>query len=84
MIYGLGFLLILAARVVYAGMRTQELFYVEVEKYDRSFSRKTLQVVLDGDSVFKYCALTAVACFAWPLVLPVYGLFKLGQRFAAK
>lgn len=84
MIYGLGLLIILAARVVYAGMRTNELFYSEVEWYDRSYTKKVTQTVLDGDLVFKYCVITVIACFTWPISLPAYGLFKAGQRFAAK
>jgi hypothetical protein len=81
-IYALGFLIILSTRVVYAGMRTQELFYVEKETYDHSYTKKTVQTALDGDLVLKYCTVTFVASFLWPIALPAYGLFKLGQRFA--
>lgn len=36
---------------------------------------------IDIDKLFPYILLTILAVVAWPIVLPCYGIFKLGQRY---
>ena len=36
---------------------------------------------IDVDKLFPYMLLTLLAVVAWPIVLPCFGIFKLGQRF---
>jgi len=36
---------------------------------------------IDVDKLFPYILLTILAVVAWPIVLPCYGIFKLGKRY---
>lgn len=84
MIYTIGFLAMLAARVVYAGMKQKELFYAVATDYQiRYKDAKKGELFLDGDKIFKYAAISVALVFLWPIALPALGLFKLGQRFGA-
>ena len=83
MIYTAGFLLILAARIVYAGMKQKELFYKEAGDYEvRHKGVKKGELILDGDKILKYVILSLPLVLLWPLAVPAIGLFMLGQRYA--
>ena len=84
MIYTIGFLVMLAARVVYAGIKQHELFYKPATDYEVCYKNvKKGELVLDGEKVFNYVAVSVGLIFLWPLAIPALGLFKLGQRFSA-
>lgn len=84
MIYGLGFLLVLAARIVYAGVKTDELFYRAPKSYEITLGeRKKTDRVINGEKVFFYVAITMGLSISWPILLPALGLFKLGQKYAS-
>jgi len=82
-IYTIGFLIMLAARVVYAGMKQHELFYKVATDYEvRYKSVKKGELILDGEKVFQYIMISLPLVLLWPISLPALGLFKLGQRYA--
>ena len=82
MIYTIGFLVMLAARVVYAGMKQHELFYKPATDYDvRHKDVKKGELILDGEKVFQYIMISLPLVLLWPLSLPALGLFKLGQKY---
>lgn len=83
MIYTIGFLVMLAARVVYAGMKQHELFYRVATDYEVRYKNvKKGELILDGEKIFQYIMISLPLVLLWPLSLPALGLFKLGQRYA--
>lgn len=83
MIYTIGFLVMLATRVVYAGMKQHELFYKAATDYEVRYKNvKKGELILDGEKVFQYIMVYLPLVLLWPLGLPALGLFKLGQRYA--
>lgn len=83
MIYTIGFLIMLAARVVYAGMKQHELFYKAATDYEVRYKNvKKGELILDGEKIFHYVMISLPLILLWPLALPALGLFKLGQRYA--
>ena len=77
MIWLVGLLIVLAARVFLAGMNSKSYFYKEV----RGYNKEPVQS-FDGDLVILYCALTAVLSLFWPVAVPGYGLYLLGRKYA--
>ena len=83
MIYTLGFLIMLAARVVYAGMKQHELFYKMATDYEVRYKNvKKGELILDGEKIFHYVIVSLPLILLWPLALPAVGLFMLGQKYA--
>jgi len=83
MIYTTGLLVILAARVTYAGAKQRELFYSPPSEYDITYRKKKKEdLELDGDKIFKFIVLSIPFALLWPISLPAIGLFKLGQQYA--
>lgn len=83
MIYTIGFLIMLAARVVYAGMKQHELFYKVATDYEVCYNNvKKGELILDGEKVFRYFMISLPLILLWPLALPAVGLFMLGQKYA--
>ena len=83
MIYTIGFLVMLAARVVYAGMKQHELFYKVATDYEVRYKNlKKGELILNGEKIFQYIMISLPLVLLWPLSLPALGLFKLGQRYA--
>jgi len=81
MIYTLGFLIMLAARIVYAGMKQHELFYKAATDYEVRYKNvKKGEPILDGEKVFNYVAISLVLILLWPIAIPAVGLFMLGRR----
>lgn len=74
-IWFLGFIGILVGRVVYAGMKTEELFFRPPTRYEDK-DRK----YVDGDKVFQYILLTIPVALFWMAVVPAIGLFLLGKK----
>lgn len=83
MIYTIGFLVMLAARVVYAGAKQHELFYKAATDYEVRYKNvKKGELILDGEKIFQYIMISLPLVLLWPISLPALGLFKLGQRYA--
>lgn len=83
MIYTLGFLVMLAARIVYAGMKQHELFYKPATDYEVRYKNvKKGELILDGEKIFNYIAVSAGLILLWPIAVPAVGLFMLGRRFS--
>ena len=45
------------------------------------FTYHTGDTDIDVDKLFPYMLLTLLAVVAWPIVLPCFGIYKLGKRF---
>ena len=83
MIYTIGFLIMLAARVVYAGMKQHELFYKAATDYEVRYKNvKKGELILDGEKIFHYVTVSLPLILLWPIALPAVGLFMLGQKYA--
>lgn len=83
MIYTLGFLVMLAARIVYAGMKQHELFYKPATDYEVRYKNvKKGEPILDGEKIFNYVAVSVGLILLWPIAIPAVGLFMLGRRFS--
>jgi hypothetical protein len=75
-IWFFGFIAIILYRAFYAGMNSKSLFYREPRRYEDSVGPQ-----FDDNKVFGYALLTGGMALSWPLSLPLYGLYKLGERF---
>lgn len=75
-IWFIGFIGIILYRAFNAGMNSADLFFRE-KKY--SFESKD-ELYLDEGQIMSYIIYTLLASVTWPLVLPVYGVYKLGVR----
>lgn len=85
MIYTIGFLVMLAARAFYAGMKQYELFYKAATDYEVRYSYKNVkkgEPILVGEKVFNYVAISLALILLWPIAVPAVGLFMLGQKYA--
>ena len=69
-----GFISVIAARTFYAGMNSKKLFY-----RDAKYGEVGRQI--NEDRVASYMLLTMGFAIAWPLTLPVIGIYMLGQKF---
>ena len=67
----IGFILV---RVFYAGMNSKKLFF-RAPKYGEVGHQ------INEDRVAGYMLLTMGFAIAWPLTLPVIGIYMLGQKF---
>lgn len=73
----------LAARIVYAGIKQHELFYKPATDYEVHYKNvKKGEPILDGEKVFNYVAISLVLILLWPIAVPAVGLFMLGQKYA--
>jgi hypothetical protein len=79
-IWFLGFIGVIAARTIYAGMKADELFYRE-GRY--SYEKKT-ERYLEGEKIMFYVLPTIPAAFLWFLAVPAIGLFYLGKKIGKR
>lgn len=83
MIYTIGILVVIASRVIYAGMKSDQLFYRNPKSYEITIKDYPKDArVLDEGKVASFLGLTLLGSITWPLVVPALGLFKLGQKYA--
>lgn len=68
MVWLIGAVLFVLYRVFYAGMKSKTLF-------------RTTYQQNDVDKIMMYIFATGLFAFAWPIALPLYGIYKLGQRY---
>jgi hypothetical protein len=74
-IWFFGFIAIILYRAFNAGMNSKSLFYREPRYGEKPVPH------FDDNKVFGYALLTGAVALSWPLSLPLYGLYKLGERF---
>lgn len=75
-IWFLGFIGIILYRVFNAGMNSADLFY-----RDKQYSFESVdELYFDENKVVSYAIYTFLASLTWPLTLPLYGVYKLGER----
>ena len=77
-IWFLGFVSVIAGRIIYAGMKWEEKFYT-LDPYGRKKSAE-----LDYDKVMPYGFVTLPIALFWPFVVPAYGLFLFGRKLGKK
>jgi hypothetical protein len=68
-IWSIGFIVIVVARVFYAGMN-----YDNIVKPRNGISDPFIRL-------FEYGLTTVGVALAWPVAVPLYVVFKIGQRF---
>lgn len=78
MIWFLGFVSVIVARIIYAGMKWEEKFY-SLDRYGRKKEPE-----LDYDKLMPYGFTTFAIALFWLFVVPAYGLFLLGRKIGRK
>lgn len=82
MFWFIGFLAFLGYRVFNAGMKSEELFYITMQKYDYSSSKKVMVRAFDGEKLFGYILVSLGFALTWPISLPCVGIYLLGKRYS--
>ena len=83
-IWLLGFLGVLVWQAINAGMHP-ELVSKPPPDYDVRYNgKKADELEVNFDKTAGYVFLTLVIAVAWMLVLPVYGLYRLGRKIRKK
>ena len=83
-IWFLGLLSVLVYRAVYAGMRYEILCDKPSDYELRYTGKKPEDLEINGGKVFEYIFISGAIALFWMLVLPVYGLFRLGRKIGKK
>ena len=76
-IWFLGFIGIIVYRCFDAGRYAQKLFYT------RSSYRNS-ELEFSVDRVMGYAFFSVLIAIFWLIILPVYGIYRLGQKFGEK
>lgn len=76
MIWLIGVILYIVYNTFYAGMKSDNLFYVEKARYGSPTTK-----VFEGDLLFNYIVTTLGIGLTWPISLPVIGTYSLGKRY---
>lgn len=75
-IWFVGFIAFILCRAFYAGMKSKTLFYRESPYYGDNG-----KIIFNDNAAFSYGVWTFFVGFAWPISLPLIGIFMLGKRY---